>query len=191
VTTKRNPDGTLNRSEATQQEARDSKGRSYSAGERRWTTNINGKSVVKSEMLVRISDPIANTETTWDTTSKEVRVVHFPASEARNETQVTVDTFSWDAAAKQFHATSLGSKTIDGLFVQGIGYRANGSTHECWFSPELQTVISQTDEHTDGNFTNRLENVQRAEPDVGNYKAPSGYSVKHVYLEPPGAGSRR
>ena len=61
ITTERKADSTTSRSEATEQEARDSKGRSYRAGERRWTTNIDGKSVEKSETLVRISDPVANT----------------------------------------------------------------------------------------------------------------------------------
>jgi hypothetical protein len=191
ITMKRNADGTLRRSEATEQEARDSKGRSYRAGERRWTTNIDGKSVVKSEMLVRISDPIANIDTTWDTTSKEVRVVYFQPSDAANKTQVKVDAFSWDASAKRLNATSLGSKTIDGLSVQGIAYRTNNSTHECWFSPELQTVVLQTDEYGDGNSTNRLENVRRAEPDVESYKPPASYSVKHVYFEQSSTSSKR
>ena len=82
IETERKADGTTSRSEATEQEARDSKGRSYRAGERRWTTNIDGKSVEKNETLVRISDPVANTETTWDTTRKVAKIVHFPSSNA-------------------------------------------------------------------------------------------------------------
>src|SRR5215471_11005740 len=66
ITIERKADGTTSRSEATEQEARDSRGRTYRAGERHWTTKIDGKPVENSETLVRISDPIANTETTWD-----------------------------------------------------------------------------------------------------------------------------
>jgi hypothetical protein len=71
-------DGTINRSQAGGSEARDSQGRAYSAGERQWTYKEAGKSVLKSEMLYRLHDPVANTDTRWDTTSKEVKVIHWP-----------------------------------------------------------------------------------------------------------------
>src|ERR1035438_2683617 len=63
-------DGTSSRSESGGSEARDSQGRTYSAGERQWTYMDSGKSVLKSELLYRIDDPVANTETRWDSTLK-------------------------------------------------------------------------------------------------------------------------
>lgn len=71
-------DGTARSSESGGSEARDSLGRTYSAGERHWTYMDQGKSVLKSEMLYRIEDPVSNTETRWDSTSKEAKVVHWP-----------------------------------------------------------------------------------------------------------------
>jgi hypothetical protein len=184
ITTERKADGTTSRSEATEQEARDSKGRSYRAGERRWTTNIDGKSVEKSETLFRISDPVANTETTWDTTSKVVKIVHFSSSNRGTATNhPNVDAFSFDAAAKRLNGTTLGAKTIEGISVQGIRYQTSKSTHECWFSPNLKTVVLLTDEYPDRSSTNQLENIRLAEPDVSSYKPPSGYSANHVQVE--------
>jgi len=56
-------DGTINRTESGGSEARDSSGRTYSAGERHWIYPEGGKSVLKSEMLYRIHDPVADTDT--------------------------------------------------------------------------------------------------------------------------------
>lgn len=58
-------DGTINRSQSGGSEARDSQGRTYSAGERHWTDKEAGKSVLKSEVLYRLHDPVANTDTQW------------------------------------------------------------------------------------------------------------------------------
>jgi hypothetical protein len=182
ITTERKVDGTTSRSEETEQEARDSGGRSYRAGERRWTTSIDGKSVEKSETLVRISDPVADTETTWDTTRKVAKIVHFPSSNAvASGNHPNVDAFSFDATAKRLNGTTLGTKAIEGISVQGIRYLTNKSTHECWFSSDLKTIVLQTDEYSDRSFTNRLENIQLGEPDISIYKPPSGYSVNDVY----------
>jgi hypothetical protein len=79
------------------------------------------------------------------------------------------------------NGTTLGTKAIEGISVQGIRYLTNKSTHECWFSSDLKTIVLQTDEYSDRSFTNRLENIQLGEPDISIYKPPSGYSVNDVY----------
>jgi hypothetical protein len=67
---KRLANGTTDRTETHGSEARDSQGRTYSAGERLWVYLGNEK----SEMLYRIEDPVARTDTKWDSISKEVEV---------------------------------------------------------------------------------------------------------------------
>jgi hypothetical protein len=187
ITVQRKSDGSTSRSEATEQEARDSKGRSYRAGERRWSTDIDGKSVEKSELLVTINDPIANTETKWDTTVAIVKIVHSPAPPLVPSTnQPTVDAFSFDSAAKHFNGKNLGTKTIEGVSTEGIGYQTDNSSHECWSSPDLKIVVLQTSEYPDHCFTSRLENIRIGEPDVSSYKPPSSYSVNHIHLEQSG-----
>jgi hypothetical protein len=182
ITVKRNPDGTSSRSEATEDVARDSSGRTYKAGVRSWTTVIAGKRVEMSETLVRIFDPVANTDTEWDTTEKVANIAHFPPSDtAANRHKL--DAFSFDAIAKRLGGKNLGSRTVEGISVEGIGYRTKDSMHECWFSGELSIPILRTNEYRDSTFTDRLENILTGEPDVSRYKVPSGYSINDVPLE--------
>ena len=72
-------DGTVDHSESGGSEARDSQGRTYSAGERKWIHFDGKENVLKSEMLYRINDPAANTETKWDTTTRVVKVIRWPS----------------------------------------------------------------------------------------------------------------
>lgn len=182
ITIKRNTDGTASRSEATESVARDSKGRTYKAGERRWTTVVGGERIDKSELLVRIWDPVANTDTTWTSGDKKVKVVHF-APDASTKEELRTTPFSFGAAAQNEGAKKLGTKTIQGLSAEGTGY-TNGkdSSQECWYSPAIKTVILQTDENPNNSFTDQLESIVRGEPDVRKYQPPPEYSVQHVYM---------
>lgn len=86
--------------------------------------------------------------------------------------------------------TSLGTKTIDGLTVQGtkvtrtipagrIGNdKAIVITREEWYSPDLQMVVSST--RTDPRFgttTYQLVNINRSEPSETLFTVPSGYAA--------------
>lgn len=86
--------------------------------------------------------------------------------------------------------TSLGTKTIDGLTVQGTkvtrtipaGRIGNDKpiviTREEWYSSELQMVVSST--RTDPRFgttTYQLTNINRSEPSETLFTVPSGYSA--------------
>lgn len=76
-------DGTVDHSESGGSEARDSQGRTYSAGERKWIYFDGKENVLKSEMLYRINDPVANTETKWDTTTRVVKVIRWAESASK------------------------------------------------------------------------------------------------------------
>ncbi|HVA18155.1 MAG TPA: hypothetical protein VMV59_10645 [Candidatus Dormibacteraeota bacterium] len=94
---------------------------------------------------------------------------------------------------------SLGTKTMDGLTVQGTrttrtipaGQIGNEKpiviTIEKWYSPDLQTVVSLT--RTDPRFGTtkyQLTNVDRAEPPQSLFIVPQDYTVK-----PMGAFKRK
>src|ERR1019366_7008607 len=73
VSVTRHPDGTSSRREATESEARDGKGRTYyKAEDHYWTTLVGNERVEKSEILVRIFDPVASTDTTWSSAQRQV-----------------------------------------------------------------------------------------------------------------------
>lgn len=86
--------------------------------------------------------------------------------------------------------TSLGTKTIDGLTVQGTkvtrtipaGRIGNDKpiviTREEWYSPDLQMVVSST--RTDPRFgttTYQLMNINRSEPSETLFTVPSDYTA--------------
>jgi hypothetical protein len=187
-------DGTTSRSESGGSEARDSQGRTYSAGERHWTLQEGKKSVLKTEMLMRISDPVANTETRWDSGSKEVKVIHWTQSEHPKEgSRVSAATLA--AFDPKSGVEKLGNKVIAGVFAEGTrsSYTVPAGrdhheqpivvVHESWYCPELKIVVLETnDDPRSGRTRNELVDVVRGEPDVTRYRPPADYVVHEIQV---------
>jgi len=187
------PNGTTRGSESGGSEARDSQGRTYSAGERHWTYLDQGKSVLKSEMLYRINDPVSNTETRWDSTTKEVKVIHWPKGSPAGNACSQCSAFMSDASGTIVE--KLGVRTIEGVIAEGTrstyavvnAHGQNGKTlnvvHESWYCPELKIVVLETnDDPRSGTTKNELVGIVRGEPDVTRYRHPSDYVVRKVRL---------
>jgi hypothetical protein len=189
-------DGTINRNEATESVARDSQGRTYNAGERQWTYLEGQKRILKSEMLYRIHDPVTETDTKWDSSTKEVKVIHWPKNapdEDSSEAQCQPcfnPTMSPGTAVEK-----LGAKTLAGVFAQGTresyavpsGQSPNAQSivvvHESWYCPELKIVILETDDDPrTGSYRNELVDIIRGEPDVSRYLPPRDYVVHEVQV---------
>lgn len=190
-------DGTISRIESGGNEARDSQGRTYSAGERQWTYFDGKKNVLKSEMLYRIDDPVANTETGWDTTSKVVKVIHWAQSASSEDASAVkcpaacddTGANAWDVVEK------LGTKAIDGFIAEGTrsSYTVPGGqdhndqsivvVHESWSCPELKIIILETnDDPRSGTTRNELIDIVRGEPDATQYRPPADYDVRKLEL---------
>jgi hypothetical protein len=187
-------DGTINRSESGGSEARDSLGRTFSAAERQWTYLEGKKSVLGHEMLYRIHDPVAKTDTKWDTTAKEVKVIHWPektpegdASEAQCQAACS------EFAMKPFGTDEkLGVKTFAGVVGEGTrnSYTVPSGNpdakpivvvHESWYCPELKIVILETNDDPRGvSWRNELVDIVRGEPDLAQYHPPANYVVHEV-----------
>jgi hypothetical protein len=185
-------DGTSRSTESGGSEARDSKGRTYSAGERHWTYVDHGKPVLKSEMLYRIHDPVSNTDTSWDSTSKEAKVIHWPKGAPRGA--FGVGAFLADVPGTV--TEKLGLRTIDGVVAEGTrsAYTVAGEqdedrkpmsvVHESWYCPELKIVVLETnDDPRRGTTRNELVGTVRGEPDVKKYRPPADYVIHD--LRPP------
>ena len=186
-------DGTTRSSKSGGSEARDSQGRTYSAGERHWTYLDHGKSVLKSEMLYRIDDPVSNTETRWDSTSKEVKVVHWP----KGGNSGTVDIGAFLPPFPGELTEKLGVRTIEGVIAEGTrsSYTVTGAqdqngqavsvVHESWYCSELKIVVLETnDDPRSGTTRSELVGIARSEPDVTKYRPPANYVVHDVRLPP-------
>lgn len=191
-------DGAINRSESGGSEARDSQGRTYSSGERHWTYLEGKKSVLKSEMLYRIHDPVANTDTKWVSSSKEVKVIHGPQSARKEnapeaECQAACNEATMNALGTEIE--KLGIKALGGLVAEGTrssytvpaGQDHNGQpivvVHESWYCSELKIVILETnDDPRSGTTRNELVGIVRGEPDVTQYRPPADYALHDVQI---------
>ena len=187
-------DGTTKRSQTGGSEARDSLGRTYSAGERHWTYLDQGKSVLKSEMLYRINDPISNTEKRWDSTTKEVKVIHWPKGASGGVPANSLNAFL-NPEIPGTTVEQLGAKTIEGVVAQGtrstyVAASAPGQNgkpvsviHESWYCPELKIVLLEiNDDPRSGTTRNELLDIRRGEPDVARYRPPADYVVHNIIL---------
>ncbi len=196
-------DGTINRTESGGSEARDSSGRTFSAGERHWTYAEGGKNVLKSEMLYRIHDPVAATDTKWDSSSKEAEVIHWTKSvdEQGSSSQPCQECFEAATNGSDDGTKKLGVRQIEGVFAVGTrtsytvpaGEDRRGTpivvVHETWYCPELKIVILETnDDPRSGKTRNELVNIVRGEPNVTKYRPPADYVVHQVQI--PGATGR-
>jgi hypothetical protein len=149
-------------------------------------------------MLYRIHDPVANTDTRWDSTSKEVKVIHYPqsareenASQGQCPAECLEDTMK--ALGNEFE--KLGTKTIEGVVAEGkrSSYTVSAGqdhndhaiavVHETWYCPELKIVILETnDDPRSGRTTNQLVSIVRGEPDISKYHPPADYVVHDIQI---------
>jgi hypothetical protein len=194
ITATENANGSSTHDEATQSVARDGKGRTYRAGERMWTTSIGNERVQKSEILVRIFDPVANTTTEWSSGSKNVKVAHWPKSDGNaNSAEKSPNPFL-HPPVKNSDVQKLGTKTIEGVLVEGVrmrftapptqagGDNQSADVNECWYSPELKTLLLEVHKRPNRSFTNQLENIVRGEPVTSKYQPPADYRREDVEM---------
>jgi len=188
-------DGTVTRDESGGSEARDSQGRTFSAGERHWTYSEGTKRVLGSEMLYRIDDPVANTEIKWDSTSKEATVIHSPQSDLKRDSLETSCLCNEQAAASNTGVEKLGTRAIQGLVAEGtrssytvpIGLDQNDKpyivVHDSWYSPKLKIVILETnDDPSSGSTRNELIDINLGEPDTKQYRPPTDYVIHDLQM---------
>lgn len=89
------------------------------------------------------------------------------------------------------HVTeSLGTQVIEGVLVEGtkmtttfpVGAMGNDRpivrVTESWHSPDLKiTVLSKNSDPRMGEFTMRLQNIDRTEPDPALFRVPTDYQI--------------
>lgn len=176
------PDGTTDTRISRGSQARDAEGRTYSADERDWTYLEHGKRMLGKEMLYRIDDPVAHTDTHWASSTKEVKVVHEQGS-THPDGGCKCDPDAPHTEEK------LGEKVIEGVVAEGTRktyVAADPNKHrrqiiETWFSPELKIVALEiTDDSDLGPSRFELRRIVRGEPDVRKYRPPRDYVVHDI-----------
>ncbi len=90
----------------------------------------------------------------------------------------------------QTSTESLGSQTIEGVYVEGkkttvtfpVGLMGNDRplvrVMESWISPALKiTVVSKNSDQRMGDSTMRLQNINPSEPDPALFRVPADYQI--------------
>lgn len=159
---------------------------------------------------VMVFDPVAQTVTHWNTTTKVAHVMQLPPLGGQRgpgfrgqrpgqggpeggPKPVAFERGGHEREGISFASTDLGYKTVDGLSVSGrkvtrtfaAGTMGNEKeivvSRESWFSPDLKVMISETDSDPfRGNHTLVTKNLSRNEPAATLFKAPEGYTIEQA-----------
>lgn len=185
-------DGTRLDRKVTENIARDSAGRTR----REMTFNNIGPLSASGEAphIAFIRDPVAGKSYMLNEDRQTVFTMNRPMRAGANGGGRWMANQRMDSANERenpnVQRVSLGTKTMDGLTVQGTkvtrtipaGRIGNDKpiviTREEWYSPELQMVVSST--RTDPRFgttTYQLTNINRSEPSETLFTVPAGYSA--------------
>ncbi|MGA2809369.1 MAG: hypothetical protein ABSE87_14670 [Terracidiphilus sp.] len=178
------PDGSTIMTRLEANLARDSRGRIYRERHSFVAANSGRPSPLNE---IHIYDPLSRTQALCSIRTMEcVLSDYYPRTFF--DTPVTGLN---SAGTRSLARESIGSDTIEGLYVTGIretttinaGVVGNEqplvSTREFWFSEELQTNLAVTrDDPREGKQVIRLSNLSRAEPDPHIFEIPIGYTVR-------------
>jgi hypothetical protein len=140
--------------------------------------------------FVFIKDPAAGKSYILDEEKKTAGVMSIISSQGKSF-PYKIEKYGLAAEEPAVSTESLGTKTIEGLSVQGTrttrtipaGRIGNENpiviTTEKWYSPDLQTVVSLT--RTDPRFgttTYQLTSINRADPPQSLFIVPQDYTIK-------------
>jgi len=140
--------------------------------------------------LAFIRDPAAGKNYILNENKKTAMIISRPAG-AKGQGRWMMRQKMKGGQNPDVQTVSLGTKTMDGLTVQGtrrtrtipVGQIGNDKpiviSREEWYSPDLQMVISST--RTDPRFgttTFQLTNISRSEPAQSLFMVPQDYTVK-------------
>jgi hypothetical protein len=174
-------------------EARDSNGRTYME-----TLPSTTPGEGPSRSFVHVFDPVNRVSISWSAESKQATVTHLPdpaqfadARGPRTGEAAAAGRFRGNVPAAT--TESLGSKTINGLVVEGtrttrvIPAGAHGNseeltiTHDSWVSSDLKLEVERVDtDPRSGTTTVEVTGVSREEPSAALFQAPAGFAVKET-----------
>jgi hypothetical protein len=162
--------------------ARDSQGRMYR--ENHHFAPLDKKSPLYQ---IHIYDPVNRSQTYCSTTSFQCVIQDYVPQTFYETTPAGII----DDGNRSLARDSLGSKTIEGIYVNGTretltinpGVVGNDrplvSTREFWYSDELENNLAVTRiDPREGKQVIWISDISRSEPDPSLFRIPIGYSVR-------------
>ncbi|MGA2435679.1 MAG: hypothetical protein ABSG25_10380, partial [Bryobacteraceae bacterium] len=137
--------------------------------------------------------PVSDTETRWDSTSKEVKVIRWKG--ALGKAAPNLVSALQEVTVPGIVIQKLGVRTIQGVVAEGTRstYTVDGAqglngqplsvVHESWYCPELKIVVLETnDDPRSGTTRNELGGIVRGEPDITKYRPPADYVIHDIRI---------
>jgi hypothetical protein len=182
-------DGTTITRESTEVKALDSQGR-------RMTETTNNAANRAPITHVTVYDPVARTQTFWQTPGKVVHVLQLPTAGQHCQT-ITPDVSVPSGPKRTVTSENLGTQEIQGIEARGHRYTttvpagADGndaplvSTTERWMALGLNVEVREIrNDPQQGKTTRELTNLTQSDPDLTTFQPPEGYEI--VTKDSPG-----
>jgi hypothetical protein len=160
----------------------------YRDSEGRTRTEVISASDTEAPRItsIQITDPVVGFRYTLDPEAHKARQKSLPKLAPKAATSVAPK----QAERPQVSRDSLGTDIIDGILIKGtrtttvypVGSFGNNRpmtvVREEWVSPELLVVVmNKVSDPRTGEFTRRLTNISRSEPDPSLFQVPASYEV--------------
>jgi hypothetical protein len=182
--------GTTITGESTETRAVDGQGRIA-------ITTVNSPEAGRQITYYSITDPVAGTNSSWNSTTQQVTVSQIPGPMSTDpqcapKPSAAPVPVPGSTGRRQMATEDLGLQTIDGVEAHGhktiittpAGMEGNSeplvTTHESWvatgYSPAF-VVREMREDPVQGNSTRELTSLNPGEPDASLFQAPQGYRV--------------
>lgn len=184
-TTQALADGNRFVTHSSQTLARDSKGRTH----REQAIRRIGALQMEGPTMIFIYDPVAKLQYSLDPAERTARISTLKTI-SLSGTQDAIPSSHEETGDRRITRESLGSKTIEGLTVQGyrtsvefaVGTAGNEKpftiSAEVWYSPDLQAdILRIRKDPRVGETVYRLTEIQRGDPDPALFQVPSSYKI--------------
>jgi hypothetical protein len=165
--------------------ARDSKGRTH----REQAIRRIGALQMDGPTMVFIYDPVAKLQYSLDPAEHTARISKLKTISLSGPQDSTPSSHE-ETGNRRITRESLGSKTMEGLTVQGyrttVEFAAGAAGNEkpftvsaeVWYSPDLQAdILRIRKDPRVGETVYRLTEIQRGDPDPGLFQVPTNYKI--------------
>jgi TonB family protein len=187
VSKQRLPDGTVYELKTITYIARDSRGRTHSESRKLVYGSYEQEPPIND---IHIYDPATQISIHYDPLTRIARQTKMHAPPVPNPRAVPNP--NPQDAKDPLTQVGLGSKSFKNLTLTGtLQVRSPTDSNEFWYSPELSIYMMRTHKDAVWEQTVNIADLDRLEPDPGNFLVPAGYKIIDLPESIPAASAAR